>query len=372
LIVTPQGGLAALLTEALQSVAIATETCQGAVACFELVRQQRFEAAFIDFSVAATAIDAIHSSPSSKTAIIIAIAANADQSTKAFERGVHFVLQQPISRSAAEGIIRAAYGLIIRERRRYFRCPIEASILAHRRTEGIWRGQVVNVSESGLCISAPVALGTGDAVELQFTLPSSTTEISTEAEVQWVDHSSGRAGLRFVRMNGNSKTELMHWLATQLDEQLKSVSSRQVQGYDPGTGSSVNKKRPYFTPRVDSYQAIGDLPSKFRAIAEDILEEHPILKVTIDQQHRSVIVSEELARLLGYSSRELRGRKMEEITSKGTTDVGHVISVVHRLRESKGLWLLEGRNGTRLLCSYRATKLNGNVLAEFTPLSAAV
>jgi hypothetical protein len=70
------------------------------------------------------------------------------------------------------------------------------------------------------------------------------------------------------------------------------VSSRQVRGHDSGTGSSANKKRPYFTPKLDSYNAIGDLPSKFRAIAEDILEEHPILKVTIDQEHRSVIVSE--------------------------------------------------------------------------------
>jgi CheY-like chemotaxis protein len=193
LIVTTDKNLNSLLADALRTVAIAAESCESALECFEVVKHKRFEAAFIDFSNEPTAIDAVRSSPSSRTALIIAMTVNEEQSAEAFARGVHFVLQQPISRSIVDGIIRAAYGLIIRERRRYFRCPIDVTILAHRRTEGIWRGRAANVSEGGVCIFAPVALATGEPLELQFMLPSSTIEISADCEVLWVDESGGRA-----------------------------------------------------------------------------------------------------------------------------------------------------------------------------------
>src|SRR3982750_2262725 len=76
LIVTTDTALAALVREALKSVAIDSEQCDGTVTCFGRVKNARFEAAFIDFPLAAPTIEAIRSSPSNRTAIVIAITMN--------------------------------------------------------------------------------------------------------------------------------------------------------------------------------------------------------------------------------------------------------------------------------------------------------
>jgi hypothetical protein len=157
------------------------------------------------------------------------------QSNIALRCGVHFVIRQPLSRPSVDGIIRAAYGLIVRERRRYFRCPIDVQIIAHRRTEGAWYGRASNVSEGGICIVAPARLIPEEVLELQFRLPSTSVEISTEGVVHWCD-STGRVGLQFVRMRQACQSDLQHWLTDKLDKVLKSALASL-----PGGGSFVAK-----------------------------------------------------------------------------------------------------------------------------------
>jgi PAS domain-containing protein len=373
LIVTTDTALAAVVQEALTSVAIDSERCDGTVTSFGRVRNARFEAAFIDFHLAAPTIEAIRSSPSNRTAIVIAITTNPEQSKQAFARGVHFVVQQPLSRSSLDAIVRAAYGLIVRERRRYFRCPLEVGMVAHRTTEAAWSGQASNVSEGGMCISGPTSLKTGEALEVEFRLPVSSAEISAECDVQWADE-NGRAGLRFIRMRQESRSDLMHWLTDQLDKQIgaKMAAFQQRSAAAAAEGcespqSRENKKK-YETPLVNRYQMIEELPVKLRAVAQEILKEQPALKVMLDEQHQSVSVSEEFAHLLGYNSRELLGRPIDDITSKGTVDIEFTFRMFRRFKETKGLWLFEGRRGKKLLCSYKATRIADKVTAEFTPL----
>src|SRR5207245_8714363 len=143
--------LATMVADALTHVAIAAEKCTDASACFEVVKRRRFEVVFVDFSSASELIEAIRSSPSNRTAVLIAITDNSEHSNRAFGTGVHFVLQQPVSRSSIDSILRAAYGLIMRERRRYFRCPLEVAVVGQRPHEDEWSGHSINISEGGIC-----------------------------------------------------------------------------------------------------------------------------------------------------------------------------------------------------------------------------
>jgi CheY-like chemotaxis protein len=228
LIVTTDAAIATLISQALESVAISSESCHDAGECSTRVSRNRYEVVFIDFSlgaVATRAIDTIRSATSTRTSVVIAITANAEQSNQAFSCGAHFIIQQPITRSAVDSILRAAYGLIIRERRRYFRCPVSVSINAHRRTEGEWVGRLANVSEGGLCILAPISLTPGESLELKFKLPQSNIDISAGGEVLWAD-GKGRVGLQFTRIDRESQSDLHHWLTDQLDAMLKPTLAR--------------------------------------------------------------------------------------------------------------------------------------------------
>lgn len=223
LILCESSAISTMLIDAFRAVAISSDRCEELHDFLVLLSCRRYEVVCTDFSMgeeAVQAVSAVRSGRSNRTAISIAITDDTEQSSQALSSGIHFVIQQPLSPQSIHGIIRAAYGLIIRERRRYFRCPVDVRVIAHRRTEGAWVGHASNVSERGMCMTAPVRLIPGEVLELRFTLPSSGAEISVEGEVQWSD-SSRRVGLRFVRVCQASQSDLQHWLMHEQDKVLR-------------------------------------------------------------------------------------------------------------------------------------------------------
>jgi PAS domain S-box-containing protein len=113
------------------------------------------------------------------------------------------------------------------------------------------------------------------------------------------------------------------------------------------------------------------LPEKIREAVKNILSDDRPLTVTLDEEHRYISVSEEFAQLLGYSSRELTGKRVEDITVQGTVDIDFTFKVSKKLGEMQGLWLFEGRYGKRLLCTYRARRHRETYTAEIKPLFVA-
>ncbi|PZR04275.1 MAG: hypothetical protein DI536_34600 [Archangium gephyra] len=66
------------------------------------------------------------------------------------------------------------------------------------------RGDIVDISSSGLCLSVDAALERGRELHLEFDLPAGRVE--AVGEVRWVVEKEGRAelGVRFVRISTES------------------------------------------------------------------------------------------------------------------------------------------------------------------------
>ncbi len=66
------------------------------------------------------------------------------------------------------------------------------------------RGDIVDVSSSGLCLSVDAALERGRELHLEFDLPGGKVE--AVGEVRWVVERDGRAelGVKFVRISSES------------------------------------------------------------------------------------------------------------------------------------------------------------------------
>lgn len=227
LVITSDEAIASLAVGALRKYAIAAEVCLREELAKRISRS-RYELVVIDWEsdvAAREVVDAVRSAPSMRTAVVVAMVPNAEEASQASATGVHFVLQPPISRVALDSVIRAAFGLVVRERRRYFRCPIDIRVIAHRRTEGAWQGRLANISEGGMCILPPVPLRPGEHLSVEFVLPSSSAEISAECDVQWAD-AEGRVGLQFERISPRAKSDLQHWLTRQLDVLLRPTLRR--------------------------------------------------------------------------------------------------------------------------------------------------
>src|SRR5260370_25285374 len=108
---------------------------------------------------------------SNKSCIAFALVHAKTSVQQAFELGANFVLDKPISLERATRSVRAAQGLIMRERRRYHRHLLRASgaILVDAGSE--LPISITNISHGGISIDGNRQLDEGRAARLKFLLP---------------------------------------------------------------------------------------------------------------------------------------------------------------------------------------------------------
>jgi len=207
-------------SRALQEYSISPDVCQEAAGAVYLLNRRKFDAVIVDFQLGEEAeliLDEAHLSPSNRTAVTFAISGSAAEDT-AFRKRSEFVFERPLSPQSIRSTLKPAYGLILRERRRYFRCPISISVSILRQSMPEVRCHSVNVSEGGMAVSTLVPLSAGENVKVQFTLPSHKASLLAEARICWLK--TDLLGIRFVSLSPESKSELQGWLSRKLEESL--------------------------------------------------------------------------------------------------------------------------------------------------------
>jgi len=123
------------------------------------------------------------------------------------------------------GRLKAAFGSIVRERRRSFRCPIAVPAAIHANGKD-GSCHLVNISEGGMAINESPILKPGMEVRVLFTLPGPLVCFNIDSEVCWYDE-EGRAGLRSLMIPSEQQSILQQWLATKLEEGLPESVARQ-------------------------------------------------------------------------------------------------------------------------------------------------
>jgi len=117
-------------------------------------------------------LDEVRLSPSNRKAVTFLINAGDAEGT-AFRKRSEFVFERPLSAKSIRNTLKPAYGLILRERRRYFRSPVSIPVTILRQGMQEVRCNSVNISEGGMALSTFVPLIPGECVQVQFILPDS-------------------------------------------------------------------------------------------------------------------------------------------------------------------------------------------------------
>lgn len=148
---------------------------------------------------------------SNKSCIAFALVNGKTTIQQAFEMGANFVLDKPISLERATRSVRAAQGLIMRERRRYHRHLIKATgaILVDQGAELVFN--ITNISHGGLSIECSRKLDEGGAARIRLHLPGTKRALDIKGEVVW-STLEGRAGIRFQVLSAEAKKDLDAWL----------------------------------------------------------------------------------------------------------------------------------------------------------------
>jgi hypothetical protein len=187
----------------------------------EQLAQYKYEGVLVDFdtiSEAGPIFAVARQSPSNKNAVLFAVASHASNAFSALDDRVHFLLRRPLDRLSMKQALCAAYVLMRRERRQYFRC---LSILPVRLRTGAreaFRCLTINVSSNGLAVNSPSPQKLGVPVEIELQLPTGFT-VRGDGAVIW-DDKHGKTGIHFHSATAEMQLKLDEWLDTCASEQM--------------------------------------------------------------------------------------------------------------------------------------------------------
>jgi CheY-like chemotaxis protein len=220
LLLTRDTQLIRVLRPTLEKLSIDVEVCRGARSGNEILCSEKFDAVIVDCDDLHGGIEVLQNlrqSPSNRNSVAFAIL-NGTSTQAAFDLGANFVLQKPISPLNATRCFGAGLGLMMRERRRYFRFPMEMPTMVVIGQDHEQKVIATNLSEGGMAIRFRGKMPRGRISKVVFTLPGSDASMEPKAEIAWVD-GAGRAGIRFVDLPRTSRQLLEKWL----DEKMKSL-----------------------------------------------------------------------------------------------------------------------------------------------------
>jgi DNA-binding response OmpR family regulator len=209
------------ISVSMQQLAMSPEVCFEVSAAQGLLNRRKFEAVIVDLQLgdqAKAVLEKIRLSPANRTAVLFTISDSDSETAVAFKAGSNFVLRRPLSQAEVDRSLRVAYGLIVRERRRYFRCPVEVPAVISQPDQPEVRGQTLNISEGGIAITTSAKLQTGAKVQVQFTLPGRKSPFTVESTICWCKE--GYLGLQFTAPPPQLLSDLQEWLSRRLEESL--------------------------------------------------------------------------------------------------------------------------------------------------------
>jgi diguanylate cyclase (GGDEF)-like protein/PAS domain S-box-containing protein len=215
---------------ALRELSISPDACQDAASAGLLLKQRKFDAVIVDLQLgeqSGLVLDEVRLSSSNRTAVTFSISDDDAEVTAAFRKKSQFVFERPLSAQSIHKTLKPAYGLILRERRRYFRYPVSIPVIIRRASmQDVWCNSV-NISEGGMALSTVLPLVAGESVRVQFALPDHEATCSADSTICW--GKTGQLGIRFVSISDEHSSHLQVWLSQKLEETLPEFVAGQFQ-----------------------------------------------------------------------------------------------------------------------------------------------
>jgi ActR/RegA family two-component response regulator len=186
------------------------------------IERRKIDAVIVDneLSGALKLVESIRKGASNSRAVIFVCVADSSSTTLALSAGANFVLKKPVTAESVTLHLTSAKSLMMSERRRYFRHPVNLHVLL-RDEHGQQHGKITNLSEGGLTVRTAPSLKHSSLVEFAFDLSFGTT-LTGKGQVAWAN-TEGMAGVIFRFFHGTGQDQLRSWVNAR--EQLAPKSS---------------------------------------------------------------------------------------------------------------------------------------------------
>jgi ActR/RegA family two-component response regulator len=193
------------LRRVMDDLGVTVEVCTGADKAAEALENRKYDAVLIDcddMHDAMTVLRSVRLTPSNKSSTVFAIVNGITTPTTAIELGANLALEKPINESRARHAFRAIHGLMLQERRRYYRHAVDMAVTLRfedkeNEKHHELQATAVNISEGGLAIKSKSSIPWEyRTATLKFVMPGTKDWIEMLGSIAWADE-QGNAGIRF-------------------------------------------------------------------------------------------------------------------------------------------------------------------------------
>ncbi|HUM06474.1 MAG TPA: PilZ domain-containing protein [Terriglobales bacterium] len=223
LIVCPDEDSANLLSSVLGEMGMTAERTPSISRGLERLNEEAFDAVILDYHANQSSeefLGKFRQGSKNRNTLLIVIVDGDFSARPVFGLGANFVLYRPLSPERTRLSLRAARGLMRRERRRTPRIPVNSTAsLAYPGQEDL-RATMVDLSDGGTSVRSGNALPPACKVYFQFALPGQQQAVRLSGEVAWQD-AAGRTGIRFVDVPQASRRLMHAWLLQNSFRQTK-------------------------------------------------------------------------------------------------------------------------------------------------------
>jgi CheY-like chemotaxis protein len=222
LLISRDGALLGVLRPTLDKISVRIEVCPESQSGIGLLTKRKFDAVIIDcddLQGGCTVLRDLRKTPSNSKSVAFAVLNGKTTTQEAFQCGANFVLQKPLTTLHATRCFNAALNFMVRERRRYFRYPVEIPVHLKVPQGPEVTATSTNLSEGGMAMRIGGQLLKDTVAALRFTLPASNTALELKGQIAWSD-GRGRTGIRFVEVPQSSQYQLDKWLTDRLQSEM--------------------------------------------------------------------------------------------------------------------------------------------------------
>jgi DNA-binding response OmpR family regulator len=222
LLISRDAGLLGLLRPTLEKMSVNVEVCAESRRALDLLAKRKFDAVIIDcddMQNGVAVLRDVRTTQSNSKSVAFAVLNGKTTTQEAFQHGANFVLQKPLTPIHATRCFNAALNFMVRERRRYFRYPVEIPVRVTVGQNPELIATSTNLSEGGIAIRTTARLLKDKDAALRFTLPASSISLELKGQIAWND-GTGQVGIRFVQVPQSSQYQLEKWLTDRMQNEL--------------------------------------------------------------------------------------------------------------------------------------------------------
>ena len=265
LVVCPDQDSATLLTLILSELGMAAEHTPSISRGLELIDSQRFDAIILDYRADQRSDEffaRLRQSAKNRASLLIAIVDSNFNARPVFGLGANFVLYRPLSSDRTRISLRAARGLLRRERRRAPRASLGSTANVAYPGAPELHAVLTDLSDGGTSIQSDKRLPPECKVYFEFALPGQEQLVRLSGEVAWQD-ASGRTGIRFLDVPQSSRRLMQTWLQ-QNNAQPATGRAAQPSASKPSATQSSAQSSPLgdSTPEPDDSALVSNVDNR--------------------------------------------------------------------------------------------------------------